>query len=76
MTDPGKPPGNEPGGHGVTYASAGVDIEAGDRAVDLFKPLAIRATSPEVRGGLGGCVEQACQAGCAGGGCWGAAGFE
>ena len=54
MTDPGKPPGNEPGGHGVTYASAGVDIEAGDRAVDLFKPLAIRATRPEVRGGLGG----------------------
>ena len=39
---------------GISYASAGVDIEAGDRAVELFKPLAKRATRPEVRGGLGG----------------------
>lgn len=38
----------------MTYASAGVDIEAGDRAVDLFKPLAKKASRPEVRGGLGG----------------------
>jgi phosphoribosylformylglycinamidine cyclo-ligase len=42
----------EPGG--ASYASAGVDIEAGDRAVELFKPLAKKATRPEVRGGLGG----------------------
>lgn len=41
-------------GHGPSYASAGVDIEAGDRAVELFKPLAKKATRPEVRGGLGG----------------------
>lgn len=54
MTDPGKSPGREPGSQGITYASAGVDIEAGDRAVDLFKPLATKATRPEVRGGLGG----------------------
>ncbi len=40
--------------HGISYASAGVDIEAGDRAVELFKPLASKATRPEVRGGLGG----------------------
>ncbi len=40
--------------HGISYASAGVDIEAGDRAVELFKPLAQKATRPEVRGGLGG----------------------
>src|SRR6201991_1222528 len=40
--------------HGASYASAGVDIEAGDRAVELFKPLAKKATRPEVRGGLGG----------------------
>jgi phosphoribosylformylglycinamidine cyclo-ligase len=40
--------------HGISYASAGVDIEAGDRAVELFKPLAEKATRPEVRGGLGG----------------------
>jgi len=38
----------------ISYASAGVDIEAGDRAVELFKPLAKKATRPEVRGGLGG----------------------
>jgi len=40
--------------HGISYASAGVDIAAGDRAVELFKPLAAKATRPEVRGGLGG----------------------
>ena len=40
--------------HGISYASAGVDIEAGDRAVELFKLLAAKATRPEVRGGLGG----------------------
>jgi phosphoribosylformylglycinamidine cyclo-ligase len=39
---------------GISYASAGVDIDAGDRAVELFKPLAKKATRPEVRGGLGG----------------------
>ncbi|MBP3088615.1 phosphoribosylformylglycinamidine cyclo-ligase [Corynebacterium sp. sy017] len=38
----------------VSYAAAGVDIEAGDRAVELFAPLAKKATRPEVRGGLGG----------------------
>jgi phosphoribosylformylglycinamidine cyclo-ligase len=38
----------------ISYASAGVDIEAGDRAVELFKPLAKKASRPEVRGGLGG----------------------
>ena len=40
--------------HGISYASAGVDIEAGDRAVELFKPWASKATRSEVRGGLGG----------------------
>jgi len=54
MTDPGKRPGRDPGSQGITYASAGVDIEAGERAVDLFKPLATKATRPEVLGGLGG----------------------
>src|SRR6478736_3864460 len=47
MTDPADE-------HAISYASAGVDIEAGDRAVELFKPLAQKATRPEVRGGLGG----------------------
>ncbi|RVW00710.1 phosphoribosylformylglycinamidine cyclo-ligase [Rhodococcus xishaensis] len=39
---------------GASYAAAGVDIEAGDRAVELFAPLAKRASRPEVMGGLGG----------------------
>ncbi|MFF8373682.1 phosphoribosylformylglycinamidine cyclo-ligase [Streptomyces lydicus] len=39
---------------GASYASAGVDIEAGDRAVDLMKEWVKKATRPEVVGGLGG----------------------
>lgn len=38
----------------ITYASAGVDVEAGDKAVDLMKASVRRATRPEVLGGLGG----------------------
>jgi phosphoribosylformylglycinamidine cyclo-ligase len=37
-----------------SYADAGVDIEAGDRAVQLLKGEVARATRPEVVGGLGG----------------------
>ncbi|MEH0147210.1 phosphoribosylformylglycinamidine cyclo-ligase [Corynebacterium sp. Q4381] len=40
--------------HPVSYEAAGVSIEAGDKAVELFAPHAKRATRPEVRGGLGG----------------------
>ncbi|RCK69594.1 phosphoribosylformylglycinamidine cyclo-ligase [Desertihabitans brevis] len=36
------------------YARAGVDIEAGDRAVDLIKTSVVRTRRPEVIGGLGG----------------------
>ncbi len=36
------------------YARAGVDIEAGERAVDLMKAHVARAQRPEVLGGLGG----------------------
>ena len=39
---------------GATYAAAGVDIEAGDRAVELMKASVARASRPEVYGGLGG----------------------
>lgn len=39
---------------GATYASAGVDIEAGERAVELMKAAVARAQRPEVVGGLGG----------------------
>src|SRR5271165_3704294 len=54
MADPTKKSGKDPAASGVTYASAGVDIAAGDRAVELFKPLASKATRPEVRSKLGG----------------------
>ncbi|HEY9315347.1 phosphoribosylformylglycinamidine cyclo-ligase [Williamsia sp.] len=43
---------NEPGG--ASYAAAGVDIDAGERAVELFAPHAKRTLRPEVMGGLGG----------------------
>ena len=36
------------------YAAAGVDIEAGDRAVELMKASVARSRRPEVLGGLGG----------------------
>lgn len=52
-TDANSLPDNS-GQTGASYAEAGVDIEAGDRAVELFAPLAKKATRPEVRGGLGG----------------------
>src|SRR5699024_1596845 len=38
----------------ITYADSGVDVEAGDKAVDLMKESVRRATRPEVLGGLGG----------------------
>ncbi len=36
------------------YAAAGVDIEAGDRAVDLMKEWVTKTQRPEVLGGIGG----------------------
>ena len=39
---------------GESYAAAGVDILAGDRAVELMRTQVSRATRPEVVGGLGG----------------------
>ena len=36
------------------YAAAGVDIEAGDRAVDLMKAWVAKTHRPEALGGLGG----------------------
>jgi phosphoribosylformylglycinamidine cyclo-ligase len=38
----------------VTYAAAGVDIEAGDRAVELMKASIAKAGRPEVLGDIGG----------------------
>ena len=39
---------------GTTYASVGVDIAAGERAVALMRDAVARASRPEVVGGLGG----------------------
>lgn len=38
----------------ATYAAAGVDITAGDQAVELLKPHAVRASRPEVVSRVGG----------------------
>ncbi len=38
----------------VTYAAAGVDVEAGDRAVELMKDAVARTHGPQVWGGIGG----------------------
>ena len=45
---------DETGQPRVSYAAAGVSIEAGDRAVELMKESVARARRPEVLGGLGG----------------------
>jgi len=39
---------------GLTYAAAGVSIDAGDALVDRIKPLAKRTLIPGVLGGIGG----------------------
>ncbi len=39
---------------GLSYARAGVDIEAGDRAVGLIRAAVARAARPEMIGGIGG----------------------
>jgi phosphoribosylformylglycinamidine cyclo-ligase len=38
----------------ATYAAAGVNIEAGEEAVERLKPFAEKASRPEVLGGIGG----------------------
>jgi hypothetical protein len=38
----------------TAYAAAGVDVEAGDRAVELMRSAVERTRRPEVLGGLGG----------------------
>ena len=45
---------SEPSPTPITYADAGVDVEAGDQAVALMKASVRRAQRPEVLGGLGG----------------------
>jgi phosphoribosylformylglycinamidine cyclo-ligase len=48
------PPDRPDGAHGVTYAAAGVDVEAGDRAVELLKAAVAATHGPEVLAGVGG----------------------
>lgn len=53
--EPGTPDvGSSGGAPELSYAAAGVDIVAGERAVDLMRDSVAAATRPEVRGGLGG----------------------
>jgi phosphoribosylformylglycinamidine cyclo-ligase len=42
------------GGNGLTYAQAGVDIEAGNALVEAIKPAARATDRPGTMGGLGG----------------------
>ena len=45
---------NSEAANGITYASAGVDTEAGDRAVELMKASVAATMTPAVVGGVGG----------------------
>lgn len=63
MTDASFPRGHQTGDPPVTaetqplnatYAAAGVNIEAGEEAVEQLKPWAEKAQRPEVMGGIGG----------------------
>ncbi|GAB3644312.1 phosphoribosylformylglycinamidine cyclo-ligase [Streptomyces sparsus] len=53
-TSAGHATGDTAVGGEVSYKSAGVDIEAGDRAVELMKEWVKKAQRPESLGGLGG----------------------
>ncbi|MFP4235748.1 MAG: phosphoribosylformylglycinamidine cyclo-ligase [Nitriliruptoraceae bacterium] len=50
----GSTPANEGARRPLTYAEAGVDLDAADRSVDLLRDVLARATRPEVLGGIGG----------------------
>ena len=47
-------PSDSTAGAGTTYESAGVSIEAGDKAVELMKTWVEKARRPEMMGGIGG----------------------
>jgi phosphoribosylaminoimidazole synthetase len=48
------PPKIPPGTNGLTYRDAGVDIDEGERLVDLIKPAAKSTARPGAEAGLGG----------------------
>ena len=45
---------NTPGTNGLTYRDAGVDIDEGERLVDLIKPAAKSTARPGAEAALGG----------------------
>ena len=49
-----QPPPSGPAGGGASYAAAGVDVDAGERAVAALRPHAEKARRPEVLGDIGG----------------------
>ena len=49
MSSTPRPPADTP----ATYAASGVDIDAGERAVDLIRPMVASTARDEVLGGLG-----------------------
>ncbi len=51
---PGARPGAKQGGAWNAYRAAGVDIDAGEKAVDLMRAAVAATRRPEVIGGLGG----------------------
>ncbi|MDT7655695.1 MAG: phosphoribosylformylglycinamidine cyclo-ligase, partial [Pseudonocardiales bacterium] len=53
---PVSPPSPEPTDDSphASYAAAGVDIDAGERAVEQFRPWTEKTSRPEVMGGIGG----------------------
>ena len=50
----GAAPGAKQGGAWEAYRSSGVDIDAGERAVELMRASVAATRRPEVIGGLGG----------------------
>ena len=44
----------EPASRSLSYKDSGVDIDAGDRLVEVIKPFARRTLRPEVMAGIGG----------------------
>ena len=51
---PPGPDGSSSGEHGLTYADAGVDVGAGEQAVERIKEVVRTTYRPEVMGDLGG----------------------
>ncbi len=53
-SSPKSPPASHQASSGLTYAAAGVSIDAGDELVARIKPLARKTLIPGVLGGIGG----------------------